>query len=329
MPALPPADMVFQALREVVVPAAGAAALGTGLFLALGRWAGALGAGVGAPAGVAFANWQQGKAARLAWTPGDKTGDWLLVAILALVAVGLLTRWLGLAADRYLNQRRGTVSSFFRANRADRPGQPLSEWWGSAAVVWVPRAVAVVVVAGWVVPVKLAEEEPNLRWAVAGAMLLAWLPADNVARRGAGGQVLAYLSACLLAAGGVMLYAHSGKLTEAATMVGMALFGVAVIGGAARADVSGAIPAAVAFLPGFLAGGRYLTADPDISKVPVGAFVLAALAPLALLPFLIPQLGRRNDWFTRAARLVLILTPLGIALVLADAHETLAFGDDW
>jgi hypothetical protein len=102
---------------------------------------------------------------------------------------------------------------------------------------------------------------------------------------------------------------------------------VAVIGGATRADVSGAIPAAVAFLPGFLAGGWYQTSDPDlgISKVPREAFILAACAPLALLPFLVPALGRRNDWLTRIARLVLIIVPLVIAMALADAHEKLAF----
>ncbi len=304
MSELPPADLVTDALKNVVIPAAGAAALALALVLALGRWAGAVGSGLAVLAGVAFANWHR-KAPLVPWTPGDRVGDWLLPAAAVLVAVGLSSRWGGLIAGRYAKQSKW--------------------WWLANAAVWLPRAAAVVVVGGWGIPAQTAAEEPSLRWLVVAGTLLAWVAFDGVARAGCSNEAVALLALVAACAGGVMVFAHSGLYLDLGTMLGMALVGVAAVGTVAKADVSGAIPAALGFLPGFVASGRFATT----STVPVEAFWLAALAPLALLPFIVPALARRSSWPARLIRLVLILAPLVAALVLADRHDPLKFGEAW
>jgi hypothetical protein len=69
----------------------------------------------------------------------------------------------------------------------------------------------------------------------------------------------------------------------------------------------------------------------DIHAVPPTAFWLVALAPLALVPFLIPALSRKNGWVARVIRAVLVLAPLVAAVVLAGQHEQIAFpqDDEW
>jgi hypothetical protein len=302
---LPPAELVYDALQKLVIPSAGAAALALGLFLLLGRWAGALGSGAAVVAGFAFANWHQ-KAPLLPWTPGDRVGrDWLMPSAALLVAVGLLSRWGGLIAHHFVNPSRW--------------------WWAANAVVWVPRATAVLLVSGWGLPAELATEEPNLRWLVAAGTLLAWVAFDGVARAGCSNEAVALLALAAACSGGVMIFAHSGKYLDIGTMLGMALFGVAVVGAVGKADVSGAIPAALGFLPGFVAGGRFVTT----SNVPVESFWLAGLAPLALLPFLVPALARQSYWPIRLVRLLLVLAPLAAALFLANYHDPLKFDAAW
>ena len=57
--------------------------------------------------------------------------------------------------------------------------------------------------------------------------------------------------------------------------------------------------------------------------MPVECFWLVALAPLLFAPFLIPWVARQNKWVLRAVRLVLLLTPLVIALQLAAKDRKL------
>lgn len=305
MPELPPAELVYDALKQVVIPAAGAAALALALFLVLGRWAGALGAGVAVLAGIAFANWHR-KFPLLKWTPDDEDPQtWLLPAAAVLVVVGLLSRWGGLLVQHFTRKS--------------------GWWWTANATVWLPRVAAVLVVGGWGVPPQVAESSPELRWLITAGVLLAWLTLDGVARAGCSNEVVVLLSLTAVCAGGVMVFAHSGKLLDIGTTLGMALFGVAAVGMAAKVDVSGAVPAALGFLPGFVTGGRFLTE----SQVPVESFWLVGLAPLALMPFAVPALARRHGPFVRLARLLLVLAPLIAALVLAQKHDPLSFGEAW
>lgn len=308
---LPPVKDILDALRLSVLPAAGGAALVVGLFAVLGRWAGAAGSAAAVVAGFAWGNYTFGA---LSWeatgrlVPWMSDGPhpawhWLPRAAVVLVVVGLFSRWVGLlAALRLPDHRR----------------------WGAGLLVWAARVAAVAVVSVWLVSGPEGEKDPLLRPALAATMLLSWVALDGTARAAAGGQAAAYLAATLLAAGTVLLYAHSARFMELGVVAGCALFGVAVAAAAAKTDASGAVPAGVAFLPSLLLNGRLLTD----SAVPPASFWLVGLAPLALVPFLVPAVARQNRWLLLSLRTAFILAPLVTAVALAAAAEKLAF-EEW
>lgn len=311
MPPLPPAHDVLDALRQTVLPAAGGAALVFALFLGLGRWAAAVGSAVAVVVGFAAANYTfdkldwDGTGRLVPWVPGESPRSWhhLPRVGLVLILTGLLSRWAGLLAARQFQERR---------------------WWVTNLVVWLPRAAAVAVVSGWLVPPAALAEEGWLRLALPAVMLLSWAALDGVARAGCGGQVAAYQAGICYAAGGLLLYHHWASAMEIAASAGSALFGVAVVAWATRSPADGAVPAGVAVLPGLLLAAR-VSQD---SRIPVAAFWLVALAPLVLLPFLVPRLNRQNGPAARVTRAVLVLAPLAVALAVAAQHEQLAFEEE-
>ena len=315
MPPLPPADQVLPQLQLTVLPAAGGAALAYVLFRCLGRWAAALGAAAGVVVGFAWANYTFGAVAwagtgRLApWRPWDdippNQAAWrgLAAGGLLLVFTGLVSRWLGLVVARTASDRH---------------------WWAVSLAVWLPRAVAVGVASGWLVPASAADL-PWVPYALPALMLLSWAAWDGLARAAVGGEAAAYQAAACYAAGAVLLYDSWASAMELAVLVGSGLAGVAVAARATRSDVSGAVPAGVAALPVLMLAGRLGIEGP---RLPVACYWLVALAPLALLPFLVPRLGRRTGGLTRAGRAVLVLAPLAVAVALAARHGQLPFGDE-
>jgi hypothetical protein len=164
-----------------------------------------------------------------------------------------------------------------------------------------------------------------LKPALVVAMLALWVALDGVARDRAGSEVAAYLAAAFLAAGVVLLYHHTARFMDIAVMCGCAAAGVALAAFPTRADTSGLVPLAVVGLPGLMLHGRYLVE----SQVPVTSFWLVALAPLALLPFLIPVVGRQSRRFVVPLRALLVIAPLIAAVVLAAQHEQVAFAEEW
>lgn len=324
---LPPLKDVLDQLLHAVLPGAAGAALVVCAFRLFGRRAGAVGAAAAVAVGFAWGNvtldllggepptWAN-TGRLIPWTPdADAPGyAWVARAGLVLVLVGLASRWLGLLAER-------TV--------------PPSLWPVAAAVVWTPRAVAVVVVSAWLVQGKAAagEEWAALRWHVAAAMLLAWVALDGVARAGSGPPAAAYAGAALLTAAAILLYSHNARFMELAVVLGSAMFGVAVAGwlpgpdaGGRSPDAAGAIPAAVVFLPGLVLGTRPSMAAHD---VPAVCFWLVALAPAALLPLLLPPVARRAGWWGPALRAAAVLVPLAAAVAIAARHESLVFEEKW
>src|SRR5207302_2875570 len=139
----------------------------------------------------------------------------------------------------------------------------------------------------------------------AAVIVLEWMVLDGIARSGASSQIAAYQSVILINAGMVLLYAHWAQGMELATIVGSALFGITIATAATKADASAAIPAGVCFLPVLALTGRVSTS----SQVPLASFWLIGLAPLALAPFLIPWVARRNRWLLIAVRPLLVLIP--------------------
>jgi len=52
---------------------------------------------------------------------------------------------------------------------------------------------------------------------------------------------------------------------------------------------------------------------------------MIALAPLVLLPFIIPTVARKTTWDMTALRSVLVLATLVAAIVITTQHAKLAF----
>lgn len=318
MPPPPPLKDVLEALQQDVLPGAGGAALVMCLFLLFGRWSAALGSAVAVTFAFMWSNFQladppswDSPTRLLLWKPdADSPGhQWLSRAALLLVLVGLVSRWVGLLAARLL---------------------PTRYWWGSSVLVWFPRIGGVVVVSAWLVLGKAAEapEWEHLRWELVAAMLFIWIVLDGLARSDISAQVAAYLAAIFFAGAAILLYSHNASFMELAVVIGSAMFGVAVAAGLVKTDadakvhVSGAIPAAVVFLPGLLLGTR--PSHPD-NKVPDLCFWLVALSPLLLAPFLIPRISRQNRWLLLVLRVLLVLAPLIVAGLLAGQHEKLPY----
>jgi hypothetical protein len=329
LPPLPPAKDVLVTLQADVLPAAGGAAAVMCLFLLFGRWAAALGSAAAVAVGFVCANYTfdklswEGTWRLVPWKPDDpaKPWYWLPRAALALMIVGLLSRWVGLIAARYLPERR---------------------WWIANGLVWLPRVAATAAVAGWLLSDRYTDGRTWLLPALVAAIVVEWVVLDSIARAGASAQVAAYLGLALVGAAVVLLHARWAGGMELGLVAGFALLGVALAVGAVTAAepapevlpwerpptptaASGAIPAGVVFLLGLAIPGR-LSND---STVPLQSFWLIALAPLALAPFLIPALCPKNGWFVRIARLVLVLAPVVAAVVLADQHARLTFDEEW
>jgi hypothetical protein len=173
-------------------------------------------------------------------------------------------------------------------------------------------------------------------------MFLAWVALDGFARSAPppeddgtpnrepdvsrGAEAAAYLWMAFFAAGAILIHAHWEGMMRVALVLSSAMFGVAVAAWAARVDASAALPAGVAFLPGLMLAAR--SSLPD-NAVPTESFWLVALAPLVLLPFLVPFLARRSAWYLRVLRALLVLAPLVTAVVLAAKYETIATQDEW
>ncbi len=280
------------------------------LFIALGRWAGALGSAAAIVVGFVWSNYTF---TALSWEGTGRLIPWksdslpppavvsLPRAALLLVVLGLATRWIGLAGGRY---------------------QPPHRWWGAPFLTWAPRVAGVAVVSGWLVPAQLAE----LSWvwpALAVTILLNWVALDQRASAGTTHPSVCHLAAAFLAASVVLLYAHSGKYMEVAVTLGMAMAGIAVTAWPNRVDTSGAIPAGAVFLPGLmLTGWASIT-----SEVPVASFWLLGLSPLPQFVFRIPAVARQKWWIVAGGRATLFLVPLVVAVALAVANEEVVFND--
>ncbi|AMV24478.1 hypothetical protein VT84_08780 [Gemmata sp. SH-PL17] len=329
MPPPPPLKDVLEALYHAVLPGAGAAALVLGAFLAVGRWrAAALGSAVAVVVAFMCGNFAPPKLSIedpaptwentyrvLLWKPLETSPceQWLPRVSLVLVAVGLLTRWLGLAVSRAVPERA---------------------WWTANLLVWLPRIAAVYYVSAWLLLGNAAADPKwaSLRWELIASMVFVWLVLDSLARGGASAEISLYLTAVFYAGAGVLLYSHNAKFMELAVIIGSAMFGIAVVTlvvpareDGTRAIASGAIPAAVAFLPGLFLGTR---PSHNETKVPALSFWLVALAPLILSPFLVPRVSRQNRWLLLALRAALILVPILIAVLLAGQHEKLPYEEE-
>lgn len=314
MPPIPPVELILEVAWQCILPAAGAAAFVYAVFVAFGRWAAALGSAAAIVAAYFAANYLpiiHGETLTLEsthrlipWVPDRSSFHFIPRAALVLTVTGLASRWLGLVVGLVLPERR---------------------WWVANLMVWLPRWIAVLVVGSWVIPQPWLEQHVWIRPALAAVMLGMWVALDGVCRSGWSTLTAGLIAACFLAAGVVFIYAHTKRFMEVSVSMGFAFAGIAAMARSARVDASGAVPAAVGFLPTLLLNVRYQTE----SQVPVAAFLMLALPPLALLPTLLPREGRRNPWIMIPLRTIVVLAPLVIAVMMAMEYEQLPPEEDW
>jgi hypothetical protein len=315
LPPIPPAELLVDLARQNALPAAGAAAFIFAAGTAFGRWNAALSAALAIIAAYVAANFQPVEHGEpLAWESTSRLIPWkaekstvhqLPRAALALLAVGLVSRWVGLLCGLMLKDRL---------------------WWLPSLAVWVLRWAAVLVVGLWVIPPEMRTDRAWLHPAFSAAMLFLWIAADGTARSGAGDQVMTLLAACFLAGSLVFIYAHWQSPMELAIAIGFGLLGIGVVSRVSKAETSGAVPAAVGLWPALVLNVRFQQSE---SLVPLAAYWLLALAPLGMLLFMIPRVARQNRWLVGSLRAMAVLIPLAIAMYLAVANETLPPVEQW
>jgi hypothetical protein len=285
---MPPASLVFDLLLHVILPALVGSALVLALFLFPDKnGCTAVGAALALVVGVGISNYLR---EALPWLPEqpEKSGwHWLPAAILASLAVGLL---------------------------AEIPRVPV-------AVGWLLRAAAAGLATWLLVPAELRAETRWLAPAFFAVVLADWAALHLSARRAPGSGMPAGLALVFLGGAAVLIHAAFAKAADVALMTTFSLAGIAVVAWWKRADVAAVMPGGAVLLPGLLLAGYSET----FSEVPWVSFALVALAPLALVPALLPPVSRLEGWRLRLVQLGLLLVPVIIAVVLAMRAETLEF----
>ena len=281
----PPTPVVLEALRETVGPPF---AIGVGVLLiarvALGKSSIPFAAVLAFLAALAAGN----HFAKINpdWWPTGKRLTWLPW----LAAAGCLA---GLVARRW--QRAGV--SLWAAVAAVAVVRVLAKDYFAAPVWAVPAFVLLPAAIGFGM-MRLNEKRPGF-------------------------TAPFILGSALVAAGTVIIHAHSKGLLDIATIGGMCLFGIAAVEAFAPGETGPIFPGAALLLVATLFAGYHET----YSEVPAISFALPAVAPLLALVGLFPRVDRLRPRWRIAATVVPALIVLGVAVGLAMANETLSFED--
>jgi hypothetical protein len=291
MPALPPPALVWEAVREMLLPAMITSAVVLAVWLnVVGLRAASTGSALALVAGFAVTNAIRGALPfALDKTNGLHRVLWAAVPPLLLGQLAQAPRmpvWFGLV---------------LRAG-----GAGLATW-----ILAPPREIDSLP-AAW------------LPWAFAGLVLASCLITEQSTYHSLGSDGVWCFVLTSFAAAVLLLHASFARGADAALMLGAALFGVVSVSSWLRADVRGAIPAAAVLVPGLLLVGKTDT----FSEVPLISYVLVAMAPVVLLPTLAPFLRRFAGIWLLSLRMMLVLSLVVPAVVLAiravpDAFEGL------
>ena len=289
---MPPIDQILWTLFYAgVLPALLAAALMTVVCWLAGRFDPGpyIGAAVALAAGLALGNWLGDDLVPL-W-PERFGWQWLGWAVLGALALGMLARL---------------------------PFVPPGLGWG----LWGLASAN----AGWLLtPAALRDE---FFWAplVLGAIIFAeWVVLEEVGRLDLAGLIpLALVPAALTAT--ALLVPSSARFGQIALVLAGSLAGVGGGGLLMRREGSGVVAGVAVMLPALILSGWHDNfAEPP---VPTKCFLLAALAPLALVPSLIPAWQRYQRKGLWVVQLLIVLVPVITAIALAaqagalsmDAH---------
>jgi hypothetical protein len=290
---LPPTPIVVEALRETVGPPF---LIGVGVLvfarLLFGKSSASVAAVVALTAALAVGNYQVNLNPN--WQPTDKRLTWLpwLAAVGALA--GVLIHTLKRPAVGHSLWAFVAVMAVLRVLPKDYLSKP--EWH---AIPLLVLAFIIVTAAVGFGLMKLSEKRP-------------------------GALTPFLLGSALMAGGTVIIHAHSKSLLDVASLGGMCLFGVAAVAAVTKGDAGAVFPGAAFLLTGTLVAGQYET----YSNVPTAAFVLPAVAPLLALVGLVPAVDRLSPRVRFAVVAVPTLVALAVAVGLAMANESLAFGDE-
>lgn len=296
LPPVPPWSLVEPVLRLLVLPgvALGGGLLALACLLTPSKPWRTFAMAFGVAAGFAVGNYRFGRVedessySLVEWWPATGGWDSLFPATLLALAGG---------AFAALLQHRSAL--------------------GAAGIRWLTGAAC----AWWLAP----EGEPLGRTQHAAILFVAGMLMWETTR-GAPGRSLGLLL-LILPWGGtaalVLIYAHSARFCDLATLLTACLCGAGLVVAWWRADAEAILGAPAFFLPALMLAGLTGT----YSEVPKASFILAALAPCALVLLWLPQFRRCSPRAQALLAFTAICLPCAIAAGLAMRAETLDFGE--
>lgn len=324
MSSMPPLSEIRDAAIFVVIPAFGVTCLVAWLIpLCRGRRTRSVAAVIAFVAGVATANWLRG-CATFRFQPDEPLsivdfgkGVWSAITGQMLI-IG------GTEADPIYPPKPGRywipwamLFALVAGLIARRPRIPFT-------IQLLIRLIVVGIASRMIVPANLIDGTPWATLLIVLVIFLIWTIPECLPARITAGISTAAAGLALLGAAAILLHAHSARLTDAATLVAFAAFGITVVSQWDHIDAAAAIPAVAISLPGILASGHYET----FSQVPGYAFALPALAPLmtAVLPLMPDRLLR--GWRVWVLTAILVGLPTLGAIVAASRAEKLDFASE-
>ena len=188
-----------------------------------------------------------------------------------------------------------------------------------AVIGWQLRNVIVLLAACLLVAPEWRANAIGILFLYFVAAATQWGLVEDLGKRMPGGWLAAAMGFALFGLGGVLLYAHSARMSDISVILGSSCCGIALAAWRRKADSGGVAPAVAIVLPGLAILGKYLT----FSDVPRCSFGLAALAPCALAVMLIPRIGRLHGIARPLMGIAIVLIPAAIALGIAMDAESL------
>jgi len=186
---------------------------------------------------------------------------------------------------------------------------------------WLIRAAAATVASRLLVPPATRQEFVWLWPALTITIVANWFVLENLIRDSSAAWLELGLGGVFLSGSIVLIHAHSARFTDIALILAAGSAGIAIIAAWRRCRLGGTAPIAATVLPGLMLAAQQST----FSDVPAEAFVLIAMAPLALIPLIFIRSAGRVGWKFPIAGWILLLIPATIAVILAVRAETLAF----
>jgi hypothetical protein len=185
-------------------------------------------------------------------------------------------------------------------------------WWGK----WRLR-----IGVGLLAALLLLPKEWQEKWwpiaAYAAAIAISWGGLDELTKQSPGGNIPLLLSISFFMSSLLILHAHFGKASEALNIPAASLLGIALVSFLRPTDVGGALPGSLVMFYSCLVMGHV----ESYSDVPMKAFLIAGLSPIALSLAACPPI---NQWTGRWKWLItwlLCLVPAGVGLYMAMQAE--------